>query len=182
MRAPPAPGELVISYDRLGASSGRGASPIPCRMPRPSGSMRRELLEIGGRTHTIEDIQGQYMGLLKFTPPAWSRGAAARLARRGGPRPAGHDGIDSPAARRQVVAISTYGTDGQWGEIDNPGDVALYQSMIRDAELTLEAPPATMNVARDLCRIEHQRQVRDAYEPNFAQGQLGLHGARCALR
>ena len=32
------------------------------------------------------------------------------------------------------------GTDGEWGEIDNPGDVELYQSMIRDAELTLETP------------------------------------------
>ena len=38
------------------------------------------------------------------------------------------------------IAISTVGTDGEWGEIDNPGDVELYQSMIRDAELTLEAP------------------------------------------
>ena len=31
-----------------------------------------ELLEIGGKTGKIEDIEGQYMGLLKFTPTAWT--------------------------------------------------------------------------------------------------------------
>jgi hypothetical protein len=38
------------------------------------------------------------------------------------------------------IAIRTFGIDGGWGEIDNPGDVDLYQSMIREGELTLEAP------------------------------------------
>ena len=36
------------------------------------------------------------------------------------------------------IPISTFGTDGQWGEIDNPEDVALYQNMVRDGELLLE--------------------------------------------
>jgi hypothetical protein len=31
-----------------------------------------QLLEIGGKTTRIEDIEGQYVGLLKFTPSAWS--------------------------------------------------------------------------------------------------------------
>jgi len=31
-----------------------------------------QLLEICGRTTQIEGIGGQYMGLFKFTPPAWS--------------------------------------------------------------------------------------------------------------
>jgi hypothetical protein len=38
------------------------------------------------------------------------------------------------------LSIGTIGTDGQWGEIDNPGDVELYQSMLRDKELLLEDP------------------------------------------
>jgi hypothetical protein len=43
----------------------------------------------------------------------------------------------------KAVAVSTYGTDGQWGEIDNAGDVALYQAMLADQTLTLEpVPPA----------------------------------------
>ena len=31
-----------------------------------------ELREIGGKTAKIEEIEGQYMGLLKLTPTAWS--------------------------------------------------------------------------------------------------------------
>jgi len=28
--------------------------------------------------------------------------------------------------------MGTFGTDGQWGEIDNPEDVALYQNMVKE--------------------------------------------------
>jgi hypothetical protein len=34
--------------------------------------------------------------------------------------------------------ISTFGTDGQWGEVDNPQDVALYESMAREGDLQLQ--------------------------------------------
>ena len=40
----------------------------------------------------------------------------------------------------KIISISTFGTDGQWGEIDNPADVDLYESMVRDHELMLEDP------------------------------------------
>jgi hypothetical protein len=36
------------------------------------------------------------------------------------------------------VAIETFGTDGQWGEIDNPEDVALYRNMVREGTLLLD--------------------------------------------
>jgi hypothetical protein len=44
---------------------------------------------------------------------------------------------------RQLLAgkklpIDTFATDGQWGEIDNPGDVLLYENMIRAGELVLD--------------------------------------------
>jgi hypothetical protein len=42
-----------------------------------------------------------------------------------------------------ALAISTYGTDGEWGEIDNAGDVALYQTMLAEGALTLEPIPPT---------------------------------------
>jgi hypothetical protein len=47
-----------------------------------------------------------------------------------------------------TVGISTYGTDGQWGEIDNAEDVALYQAMLAEKALTLEpVPPAETGAA-----------------------------------
>jgi hypothetical protein len=36
------------------------------------------------------------------------------------------------------LRIDTYGADGQWGEVDNPQDVALYEDMVRAGELHLE--------------------------------------------
>jgi L-glutamine-phosphate cytidylyltransferase len=136
------PGTLVISFDRLWRQlwSKRFADPLSdaetFRMNRAG-----ELLEIGGRTQTIEDIEGQYMGLLKFTPTAW-RAVEDLLAALDAPT---RDRLDMTGLLRRLldaksIIIRTFGIDGQWGEIDNPGDVALYQSMIQRGELTLESP------------------------------------------
>jgi choline kinase len=135
-----APGALVISYDRQwrGLWTRRFADPLADAETfrvDPSG----ELLEIGGKTAKIEDIEGQYMGLLKFTPPAW-RAVEVLLAAL---EPPLRDRLDMTGLLRRLIAgrivpITTFGTDGQWGEIDNAGDVALYQSMVSERELVLE--------------------------------------------
>jgi choline kinase len=98
-----------------------------------------QLLEIGGKTTRIEDIEGQYMGLFKFTPPAWS--AVETLL--GTLDPPIRHRLDVTALLRLLLAgnvlpISTFPTDGQWGEIDNPDDVALYEDMVREGDLLLE--------------------------------------------
>jgi L-glutamine-phosphate cytidylyltransferase len=135
-----APGALVISYDRAWRQlwTRRFADPLSdaetFRMDTAG-----ELLEIGGKTAKIEDIEGQYMGLLKFTPAAWSA-VEALLATLDQPT---RDRLDMTGLLRRLLAgkitpVTTFGTDGQWGEIDNPGDVELYQTMIREGDLTLE--------------------------------------------
>jgi hypothetical protein len=96
------------------------------------------LLEIGGKTTRIEEIGGQYMGLLKVTPPAWLAiealldSVAAEIG----------DRLDVTGLLRRLlergVAVDTLGTDGQWGEIDNPEDAALYENMAMAGELVLE--------------------------------------------
>jgi choline kinase len=135
-----APGQLVISYDRAWRRlwTRRFADPLAdAETFRISDTGR--LLEIGGRTTRIEDIQGQYMGLLKFTPPAWSA-VEELLGKLDG---ATRDRLDMTRLLRRLLArkelpIDTCGTDGQWGEIDNPEDVALYESMVRKGEVVLE--------------------------------------------
>jgi len=135
-----APGELVISYDRawLRLWSRRFADPLA-----DAETFRiddaGQLLEIGGKTTRIEDIQGQYMGLLKFTPAAWAV-IETLLAKLDAPT---RDRLDMTGLLRRLlianeVRVSTLGTEGQWGEIDNPDDVALYQKMVADGELLLE--------------------------------------------
>jgi len=99
-----------------------------------------QLLEIGGKTTRIEDIEGQYMGLLKFTPPAWS--AVEKLLSSLDARM--RDRLDATGLLGRLLAekfpINTFATTGQWGEIDNPEDVALYENMVSKGELVLEAP------------------------------------------
>src|SRR5271154_242714 len=68
-----AAGQLVISYGRAWRRlwSRRFADPLADAETFRTDAAG-QLLEIGGKTTQIEDITGQYMGLLKFTPPAWS--------------------------------------------------------------------------------------------------------------
>jgi L-glutamine-phosphate cytidylyltransferase len=134
------PGQLLICYDRAWRRlwSRRFADPlVDAETFRINAN--GQLLEIGGKTTRIEDIGGQYMGLLKFTPPAWSA-VEALLSTLDAPS---RDRLDMTALLRRLLLgnalpIGTFGTDGQWGEIDNPEDVTLYQSMVKGGELLLE--------------------------------------------
>lgn len=139
-----APGALVISYDREWQRlwARRFSDPLSdAETFRLDAS--HELLEIGGKTTNIEDIEGQYIGLLKFTPTAWAA-VEALLATLDAPV---RDRLDMTGLLRRLLAakavpVGTFGTYGQWGEIDNPADIQLYQGMIRGGELLLEQPLA----------------------------------------
>ena len=139
-----APGQMVISYDRAWRRlwTRRFADPLA-----DAETFRidagGQLLEIGGRTTRIEDIQGQYMGLFKFTPPAWDIVEALLAAL----DPIVRDKLDVTGLLRRLLAgkalsIDTFGTNGQWGEVDNPQDVALYEDLVRRGELVLEDLPS----------------------------------------
>lgn len=135
-----APGELVITYDqdwrRLWTR--RFAEPLT-----DAETFRINadglLLEIGGKTTRIEDIQGQYMGLLKFTPRAWTAVEALLDTLDATTR----DRLDMTGLLSRLLTgghlpIATFATHGQWGEIDNLEDAALYQKMLQDGDLLLE--------------------------------------------
>jgi choline kinase len=134
-------GELVVSYDRAWRSlwTRRFADPLADAETFRIDAAG-QLLEIGGKTTRIEEIEGQYMGLLKFTPEAWS--AVERLL--GTLEAPICNRLDMTGLLRRLLAanalpIGTFGTDGQWGEIDNPEDVTLYENMVRQGELVLES-------------------------------------------
>src|ERR1700761_6561858 len=141
-----AQGQLVVAYDRDWSRLWRRrfADPLAdAETFRADASGR--LLEIGGKTDRIEDIQGQYMGLFKLTPAAWCHIEALLNAL----EPAIRDRLDVTGLLRRLlardeIAIGTFGAHGQWGEIDNPEDVALYATMARNGELLLDDadPPA----------------------------------------
>jgi choline kinase len=134
-----ASGDLVITYDRAWQSlwSRRFADPLADAETFQADASGR-LIEIGNKARSVDEIKGQYMGLLKFTPQGWKDVEALLSTLDAETR----DRLDMTGLLRHLlrrkVTIGTIGTDGQWGEIDNPSDLALYERMARDGELVLE--------------------------------------------
>jgi L-glutamine-phosphate cytidylyltransferase len=135
-----APGPLVVAYDRSWRSlwTQRFADPLADAETFRVGSAG-ELLEIGGKTKRIEDIEGQYMGLLKFRPSAWRaiEGLLDALDESVRDR-LDMTGLLSRLLAQKAVPISTLGTDGNWGEMDHAGDVEIYERMVKEGQLALD--------------------------------------------
>jgi L-glutamine-phosphate cytidylyltransferase len=136
-----APGSLVITYDRNWRElwTRRFADPLA-----DAETFRLDaaghLLEIGAKTTRIEDIQGQYMGLFKLTPAAWSVVETLLQSLDPGVR----DRLDVTGLLRRLLQenqlpINALATNGQWGEIDCPEDVQLYEDMAKKGSLEIES-------------------------------------------
>jgi choline kinase len=132
-------GDLVVAYDRGWRSlwSRRFADPLSDAETFRTDA-RGNLIDIGRRTTQIDDIEGQYMGLLKFTPAAWRAVETVLAALDAKAR----DAMDMTTLLRRLLdsgfPIGTVGISGQWGEIDSSGDLELYEKMIREGDLCLE--------------------------------------------
>lgn len=125
------PADLAISYDPqwLVLWSARFSDPLE---DAESFSLDAEgrLQTIGERCQSLEQIQGQYMGLLKFTPAGWQR--VRQLLQ--GLDDARIDRLDMTSLLRLGLAagwqIDAVAVQGPWGEVDEAGDLALYQRLI----------------------------------------------------
>lgn len=132
-------GDLVVAYDCGWRSlwSRRFADPLSDAETFRTDA-RGNLLEIGKRTTRIEEIEGQYMGLLRFTPKAW-RAVEALLAAKDAKA---RDKMDMTSLLGALLdsgfPIGTLGISGSWGEIDSSDDLELYEKMIREGELCLD--------------------------------------------
>jgi L-glutamine-phosphate cytidylyltransferase len=132
-------GDLVVAYDRAWRAlwTRRFTDPLSDAETFRTDSAGN-LVDIGRPTTRIEDIKGQYMGLLKFTPAAWRliENVLAPLD------PRIRDALDMTSLLRRLLGtgfqIQTLSAESQWGEIDSPADLALYERMVEDGELALE--------------------------------------------
>ncbi len=133
-----APGDLAIAYDRAwrGLWQRRFADPLADAETFRLDSAGR-VHEIGRRAAGIDEIEGQYMGLLRVTPTAWREVEALR----GELAPAERDRLDMTGLLGRLIArgepIEAVATSGGWGEVDSATDLALYEAMIGAGELTL---------------------------------------------
>jgi choline kinase len=85
------------------------------------------LIAIGNRPIKIDEIQGQYMGLLRFTPQGWIEVKNIRSNL----KPELRNKMHMTAALQMVIdarriTVSAIPYEGYWGEIDSPADLKAY--------------------------------------------------------
>ncbi len=85
------------------------------------------LTEIGNKPKSVREVQGQYMGLLRFTPEGW-----AEMVRIRSGLPSGQcDKMHMTGTLQKVidegrVAIAALAYEGEWGEVDSAEDLNSY--------------------------------------------------------
>ncbi|PAV48761.1 nucleotidyl transferase [Pseudomonas sp. HAR-UPW-AIA-41] len=87
------------------------------------------LATIGERCQRVDEIEGQYMGLLKFTPAGWVQ--VRQLLQRLGDEEV--DRLDMTSLLRLLLQagmpIAVSPVQGSWGEVDAADDLALYHQL-----------------------------------------------------
>lgn len=120
--------DIVITYDKLWYElwSTRFADPLA-----DAETLRVDrhgvILEIGKKTSSLKDIQGQYMGLLKFTPAGW-RQVESVINKLTQER---QDKLDMTSLLQLLIEakIQIYAQpiNGKWCEADNENDLKIYE-------------------------------------------------------
>jgi choline kinase len=93
------------------------------------------LAEIGYKPKSVEEVQGQYMGLLRFTPKAWVE--IARIM--GDLTSVERDKIHMTGTLQRVIEagrvnVAAVAYKGGWGEIDSVMDLDMYEKNINSFE------------------------------------------------
>ena len=95
------------------------------------------VVEIGRKLPRLDDVEGQYMGLLKFRPAAWERVEGVLAAMNARER----DRLEMTALLARLVArgarVAGVPVAGPWGEVDSAGDLALYEEIFAERETML---------------------------------------------
>jgi choline kinase len=132
-----AAGPLAISYDPHWEALWRSRFEQPLDDAETFvRDARGDLVDIGGRPSTPEEVQGQYLGLLKFTPRAWSVVRALR-AHDAEARELDMTGLLRRLVRSDLLAITTVACDGPWCEFDDPSDLDVGLDIVRELDESL---------------------------------------------
>lgn len=91
-------------------------------------SATHTLAEIGNKPQSVDDVQGQYMGLLRFTPEGWAEVVRLRAEL----SPQQRDSMHMTNTLQRVidagrVPIEAVAYTGEWGEVDSSEDLSVYQ-------------------------------------------------------
>lgn len=90
----------------------------------------QSLAEIGNKPECVNQVEGQYMGLIRFTPQGWAE--VERI--RSGLAPAESDAMHMTGTLQKVInageiKVQTVLFDGVWGEVDTGADLIVAQQL-----------------------------------------------------
>lgn len=95
------------------------------------------LVEIGRKPASLDEVTGQYMGLLKFSPVGW-RAIEGVLGQLGSERV---DRLDVTSllglCLGSGIRVAAVPIAGQWGEADSESDLHLYEALMQRGELVI---------------------------------------------
>lgn len=121
--------DIAVSYDENWRAlwEKRFADPLldaeTFRLNRDNGT----LAEIGNRPKEITEIEGQYMGLLRFTPLGWGEVVRIRATLSSEMLDRMHmTGTLQKIIEEGRVPVAVVSYCGPWGEVDSADDLAAY--------------------------------------------------------
>lgn len=92
-------------------------------------SSENRLEEIGNKPKSVEEIQGQYMGLLRFTPEGWAEVLRIRSSLTSKQRDKMHmTGTLQMVIKAQRLSIKAIPNVEEWGEFDSAEDFLGYDN------------------------------------------------------
>jgi choline kinase len=122
--------DLAISFDEQWYSLWSERFDDPLSDAETFAHQQGQLFEIGKKAVNIEQINGQYMGLLYFTPQSWTK-------IKGYLNTQTQQAIDKLDMTSLLQSLLEYGIKigvepikGGWVEVDNPSDIELYEQKI----------------------------------------------------
>lgn len=138
-------GDIAITYDKEWRAlwEKRFKNPLDDAESFLIGAEGR-MLEIGKKTKNIAKIQGQYMGLLKFTPKGWSQVIEWVQKQPDVSR------MDMTTLLQKLIEqghpVHAAGISNSWMEIDSPEDLKLAEQLFQEGKLKPAISVATENI------------------------------------
>lgn len=119
---------LTISYDPnwLAHWQARFDNPLDDAETFRLAVDSQQVIEIGGKPKSVLEIEGQYMGLLRFTPTGWQAMQTIRETIPVDQRDRMHMTGTLQRLINAGVKVTSVPCHGEWGEIDSPDDLRIY--------------------------------------------------------
>lgn len=125
------PGEIVVAYDVLWKGLWQQRFEIPADDAERFRIEDGWIVEIGGKTSSLDSIEGQYIGLFKLTREGWRR--IRRFLSRTEDSVARNLDVTALLSLliRKGVRVAGTAIRGRWCEIDYVSDLRLYERRIQ---------------------------------------------------